>query len=225
MKAVIPGKKPGKNPVKASKPASKTFKDDFVFIVDATGSMGSSGKRDEAERGINNFLDDQASVEGNGTVTVVLFHSGLRGKMETLADKVGLKDIRLNRRNYRLGGMTPLYECATKVIENYESDSDSVTVIIATDGLENASDAAYTKERLASLIRTKEAKGWNFIFLGQDIDARAEGAKVGVKGGTTAQTTSYERALRRTSDKVKQFRATRNAERLVYTDADRAAMS
>lgn len=221
MKAVIPGKKPGKNPTQTPK---QTFKDDFVFIVDASGSMGSRGKRDEAERGVNNFLDEQQQV-GQGAVTIVLFHSGLPGKMKTLARKVGLDQIRLNRSNYRLGNTTPLYECATKVIEGYETDSDSVTVIIATDGIENDSHHSYTKARLSALIRTKEAQGWNFIFLGQDIDAKVEGAKVGVKSGTTAQTNSYERALRRTSAKVTEYRQTRNAERLVYTEDDRAAMS
>jgi Mg-chelatase subunit ChlD len=211
---------------KRKKPAKKQlFRDEFVFIVDATGSMGSSGKRDEAEAGVNGFLDEQANVEGEAVVSIILFHSNLPGKMQKLADRVDVNDIRLSRSNYRLGGMTPLYEACIRTIEGLESDADSVTVIIATDGLENASAGGFTKQRLAQLIQAKTATGWNFIFLGQDIDAAAEGAKIGTQVGTTAQTTSYERALKRTSAKVTEFRATRNAERLIYSDEDRSAIS
>jgi Mg-chelatase subunit ChlD len=208
---------------KKKKP-KKTFTDEFVFIVDATGSMRSRGKRDQVEAGVNSFLDEQGAVEGKGLVTIVLFEGNLPGKMKTLAKRVGVEDIRLNPENYRTGGMTPLYEACIKTIEGLETDADSVTIIIATDGLENDSLYIYTKGRLANLIREKTAEGWHFIFLGQDIDAAKEGAKAGIQSGTTAQTTNYERALKRTSEKVGEFRKTRNAERLVYTDADREAI-
>lgn len=208
----------------ARKKKQKVFTDEFVFIVDASGSMHSNGKRDAAEAGINSFLDEQGTVAGKGLVTIVFFDSRLPDNMKTLARRVGVEEVRLSRYNYHTGGMTPLYEACIKTIEGLESDADSVTVIIATDGLENASRGGYTKQRLASLIREKTAEGWNFIFLGQDINAEAEGAKAGVDRGTTAQTNSYETALRVTSDKVKRFRDTRNAEELIYTDSERGQM-
>lgn len=209
----------------AKRKKKKIYRDEFVFIVDATGSMAHSGKRDAAEAGVNSFLDEQGAIEGEALVTIVLFEASLPGKMKTLASCVKLDEIRLSPHNYRTGGMTPLYEACIKTIESLKTDADSVTVIIATDGLENNSRPEFTKERLAKLVQMKTDEGWNFIFLGQDIDAKAEGAKVGVKAGTTAQTQNFETALKRTSKKVTEYRKTGNAEQLLYTDADRVAMS
>lgn len=205
----------------------KKRKDEFYFVVDGSGSMSFTSsfptKRDQVETGVNGFLDEQAGVDGDAVVSIMIFCSVQGFKM--VADRVGLKDFRLNSRNYQTRGRTPLHEACIRGIESIEDPLGPVTFIIATDGLENNSAYGYTKERLQKLIREKTAEGWNFIFLGQDIDAEAEAAKAGVQKATTATVGSFERALQRTSKKVTEYRETGNAERLIYSDEDRAAMS
>lgn len=204
---------------------------EFYFVIDATGSMRL--KYDEVISGFNNFIADQAKQPGEAVLTVMVFESG-RG-CQVLAKRVPLDSFQLTRSNYRLGSMTPLYEACSKGIEllggelacQRESDRPGkVVFVIMTDGLENASRHEFTKERLNREIRHQTEKyGWNFIFLGQDIDAEVEGAKAGVNKGTTASVGSFERGLGVTSEKVKNYRATGNAERLIYTDADKGAMN
>ena len=204
---------------------------DFFFVLDRSGSM-SGRKAQELRAGVNGFLEEQAAEVGEARVTVVIFDG--RAPFEIIADRASL-DFRLTERNYQPRGSTPLYQACIQGVDHLGAALASepenqrpgkVVFIIGTDGYENASGHGYTKERLAEMIRHQEATyGWNFIFLGQDIDASAEGAKAGFKGGTTAKTGSFERALKATSSKVRSYRATGNAERLIYTDEERSAIS
>jgi len=204
---------------------------EFYFVIDATGSM--RGKYEEVISGFNSFIAEQEIEEGDAVLTVVTFERG-RG-CQTIAKRVPLDEFRLNRNNYRLGGMTPLYEACIRGIEDLGTTLSNelesrrpgkIVFVIMTDGLENASGRGYTKDRLQKLITQQSTLyGWNFLFLGQDIDAEAEGAAVGVKVGTTATVGSFERGLGTTSAKVKSYRATGNAERLIYTDEEKRLMS
>jgi len=197
--------------------------DEFLLIVDATGSMRAYGKHEEAIAGVNSFLETQAEF-GEANVTVVLFDktNGIR----TIARRRSL-DFRLDKKNYCLGGMTQLYETCIISIEGFEMPKKHGKVIVGiiTDGNENASRREYTKARLQELIRDRSEKDWQFFFLGQGIEAAAEGEKVGVNRGTRAKTTSFERALNVTSEKVGEYRQTGNAERLVYSEDDRKTMA
>lgn len=204
---------------------------EFYFVIDATGSM--RGKYEEVISGFNSFIEDQANEPGDAVVTVMTFER-TRGCV-TIASRVPVSDFRLSRSNYRLGGMTPLYEACIRGIEDLgqrlASESEhvrpgKVVFVIMTDGLENASRTGYTKSRLNGLIKQQsEQYAWNFLFLGQDIDAEAEGAAVGVNVGTTATVGSFEKSLKATSGKVSSYRASGNAERLIYTDEEKRLMS
>jgi uncharacterized protein YegL len=203
---------------------------EFYFIIDRSGSM-SGEKAREVISGFNNFMEDQQKEAGEAVVTVVIFDSNEPFKV--IANRRGL-DFRLNSNNYSPRGMTPLYQACIQGIDKLgnllvatpeEQRPGKIVFVIMTDGLENTSGVGYTKTALAAKIQHQESKyGWNFLFLGQDIDAKVEGAKAGFSPATTAQTSSFEKALKVTSDNVRSYRSSGNAERLIYSDADKAVM-
>ncbi len=204
---------------------------ELFFIIDRSGSMGGEKAR-QVISGFNSFVEEQQNSPGEAVLSVVIFDD--QDPFEILVDR-GALNFRLTNSNYRPRSMTPLYQACIQGIETLgrrlsempeEQRPGKVVFVIMTDGMENKSGRGYTKERLSGLIRQQsEQYAWNFIFLGQDIDALAEGGKAGFKAGTTAQTNSFEKALVRTSEKVKSYRATGNAERLLYSDADRQAIN
>lgn len=204
---------------------------EFYFIIDRSGSMGGH-KAAEVITGFNGFMEDQSKEPGEAVVTVVLFDG--QEPFKVIANRSSLQ-FRLSQSNYIPRGMTPLYQACCQGIDKLGADlartpetqrPGKVVFVIMTDGIENASGRSYTKELLAEKIRHQETKyGWNFIFLGQDIDAEAEGAKAGVNVGTTSSVGSFEKGLNVTSAKVRSYRSTGNAERLIYSDSDKRAMS
>lgn len=202
---------------------------EFFFIIDRSGSMGGE-KECEVINGFNEFMVDQSKESGDAVVTVVLFDG--HEPFKVIWDRRPLTFC-LNNHNYIPRGMTPLYQACIQGIDKLGQQLNQtpekkrpgkVVFVIMTDGLNNASGPGYTKEALAERIREQESKyNWNFLFLGQDIDADAEGAKAGFSN--TATTGSFERALKTTSTNVSAYRSTGNAERLVYSDEDKRRMS
>lgn len=61
-----------------------------------------------------------------------------------------------------------------------------VLFVITTDGMENAS-RKYSYDRLKGMIeRQKEKYGWEFLFLGANIDAAREAARFGIDADRAA---------------------------------------
>ena len=79
--------------------------------------------------------------------------------------------------------MTALFDAVGRTINETKTKNDVVFVII-TDGMENAS-REFTKKSVFEMIKEKETKGWNFIFLGANQDAIQAGGELGIKAGNS----------------------------------------
>ncbi|MCQ2575868.1 MAG: VWA domain-containing protein [Treponema sp.] len=157
---------------------------EIVFILDKSGSM--SGLEKDTIGGYNSFLKKQKEVEGEAFVSTVFFDD----YSSVIHDRVDIKEITpLTEDDYCPGGCTALLDAIGGAIHHIgnihkyarEEDVPEKTVfVIITDGQENASHQfAYTKIK-QMIERQKEKYNWEFLFLGANIDAIAEAAKIGI---------------------------------------------
>jgi len=182
---------------------------ELVIVSDRSGSMGDS--REEAQGAINHFLNDQKGEEGDCNVTFVEFDN----VYDVLHDGVSVEDVP----EYTLvpRGMTALYDAVGTAITTVgerlaktpEKDRPSlVSVVISTDGLENAS-REYSLQDVVKMIKTqKEEFSWQFTFLGVELDEKT-GTDLGIDLGNVVnlKRDCTSAAYTMTSDK---FKGTRN---------------
>ncbi len=153
----------------------------IICILDRSGSMGRLTT--EVIGSFNNFLKEQKAEDGKAYLTLVLFDN----KYEVVYDRIDLMEVPdLTPEVYFARGMTAMYD-AIGITINSCKDKD-VMVLIQTDGYENASHE-YGKTDIKKLITAKEALGWDFIFLGANIDTVAEGSNIGI---SSAKSVSFE---------------------------------
>lgn len=157
---------------------------ELVFILDRSGSM--AGLESDTIGGYNGFLDKQRALPGEALVTTVLFDD----RYELLHDRIALPGVRpVTDRDYFVRGSTALLDAVGKTIEKIvnahkhtgENQRPGKTLfVITTDGLENAS-REFSYQKIQQMItRQKEEFGWEFLFLGANIDAAATAGKIGI---------------------------------------------
>ena len=148
---------------------------EIVFILDRSGSM--NGLEKDTIEGFNSTIEKQKKEEGEAFVSTILFDD----ESEVLHDRVPLASVApLTEKEYYARGCTALLDAIGGAIHHignvhkYARDEDrpeKTIFVITTDGIENAS-RKYTSERVKQMIeRQKEKYGWEFIFLGANIDA------------------------------------------------------
>ena len=163
---------------------------EIVFILDRSGSM--AGLVDDTIGGFNGMIQKQKAEAGEAYVSTVLFDN----YTEVIHDRVEIRKVQpLTRKDYYVRGCTALLDAVGKAIHHIgnvhkyarEEDRPEKTIfIITTDGMENAS-REYTYERLkAKIEHQKETYGWEFIFLGANIDAAKEAARFGISAECAA---------------------------------------
>ncbi|MGI6575608.1 MAG: vWA domain-containing protein [bacterium] len=161
----------------------KTDLTEIIFLLDRSGSMG--GFESDTIGGFNAFLEKQRQLPGNTIVTVVLFDD----QYEILWNGVDAAQVKLTDKEYYVRGTTALLDALGKTIlavshrlavTNKEERPGKVIFVITTDGLENAS-CEFTYRKVKELIQQQQEKhGWEFIFLGANIDATQEAASIGI---------------------------------------------
>ena len=157
---------------------------EMVFILDKSGSM--AGLEKDTIGGFNAMIEKQKEEEGKVYVSTVLFST----YSEVLHDRKLLEDIQpLTEKDYLVGGGTALIDAiggAVKHISDIHKyarpeDVPTQTVfVITTDGYENAS-RIYSSDKVKQMISEKEKLGWEFLFLGANIDAVETAERLGIR--------------------------------------------
>ena len=156
---------------------------EVVFVLDRSGSM--SGKEADIIGGFNSMIKKQREEDMKAYVSTVMFSD----ESIVLHDRVLLNDIpEMTERDYVTQGCTALLDAvgdAIKHIRNVhkyarpEDRPEKTMFVIMTDGYENASHR-YNNKQLKSLVEKQKERGWEFVFIGADIDAFAVAESVGV---------------------------------------------
>ena len=158
---------------------------ELVFILDRSGSMG--GLESDTIGGFNSLLMKQKKEEGEANVTTVLFDD----QIEVVHDRFPIEVVRqLTEEDYYVRGCTALLDAVgstVKMIENVqnrlpeEMKAEKIIFVITTDGQENASQE-YTYNMVKKMIEKHQEEGWQFIFMGANIDAVREAENLGIRG-------------------------------------------
>ena len=158
---------------------------ELVFLCDRSGSMG--GLELDTIGGYNAMLAKQKKEEGEARVTTLLFDHDLT----LLHDRIDLPGVSpLTQRTYTVGGSTALLDAMGFAMEKIAGvqrhtapgqRAGRVLFVIITDGLENAS-RRYTAPQIRAMVeRYKEEYGWEFLFLGANIDAVDAAGGLGIQ--------------------------------------------
>ena len=176
---------------------------ELVFILDRSGSM--SGLESDTIGGFNSLIEKQRREQGTCYVSTVLFDN----TTDVIHDRVKLEDIRpMTREDYTVRGCTALMDAIGGAIHHIgnihkyarpEDVPEHTIFVITTDGMENAShryDSSTVKEMIT---RQKQRYGWEFLFLGANIDAVETARRFGIG-----------------ADRAVNYRADRRGTRVIY---------
>jgi len=153
------------------------------LLLDMSGSM-QDGKEMTVDA-CNEFITGQKSGPGveESAFTLAVFNSNIgleRIVKEAPMDRVPL----IEHEHYQPDGVTPLYDAIGTGMDLLEHQSGPVLFIIQTDGYENSSQKV-TREDVIRRVAEKTAAGWQFVYLGCDIDAMRNGEDIGISAGNT----------------------------------------
>ncbi|MCD8294366.1 MAG: hypothetical protein LUE27_03835 [Clostridia bacterium] len=172
---------------------------EVIFILDRSGSMG--GKERDTIGAFNSLIQKQKKYEGKVLVTTILFDD----QYEVLFERVPIEKVRpLTSSQYYVRGCTALLDAVGITVDAlrkvHKEDGKNVPghtlVVINTDGMENASHR-YTFNEVRSLItREQEKHGWEFLFLGANIDAIASASQIGIRASRAANTYADSSGIR-----------------------------
>ncbi|MBO0962259.1 VWA domain-containing protein [Neobacillus sp. MM2021_6] len=157
---------------------------ELVFILDKSGSM--AGLESDTIGGFNAMLMKQQNAEGEALVTTALFNH----QYELLHDRLNVRGISpITESDYEVCGTTALLDAIGFTIQKIanvqkrtseDERAEKVLFVITTDGMENASQE-YSPDKIKKMVQLQKDKyGWEFMFLGANIDAVSTAAEFGI---------------------------------------------
>ena len=157
---------------------------ELVFILDKSGSM--AGLENDTIGGFNSMLEKQRKVDGECRITTVLFDN----RYELLHDRIDIRAVSpMTDREYQVGGSTALLDAIGQTVHKLaavqkntaeEYRAEHVMFVIITDGEENSS-REYSAQKVKTMIEEEREKyGWEFVFLGANIDAVETAGRFGI---------------------------------------------
>ena len=157
---------------------------ELVFILDRSGSMG--GLESDTIGGFNSMLNKQKKENGRAYVSTVLFDH----ETEVLHDRVPIEKVpELTDKDYTVRGCTALLDAIGSAIHHIgnvhkyarpEDVPEHTMFVIITDGMENASKRYCGREIKRKIEKEKSKYGWEFLFIGANIDAIATARNFGI---------------------------------------------
>ena len=157
---------------------------ELVFILDRSGSM--HGLEKDTIGGFNAMIEKQKAAEGEALVSTVLFDD----ESTVVHDRVPLTEIApMTEKDYYVGGCTALIDAIGGAIHHIgnvhkyarpEDVPEHTLFVITTDGMENASHSYSSADVKRMIEQQKEKHGWEFLFLGANIDAVETAARFGI---------------------------------------------
>lgn len=158
---------------------------EIIFLIDKSGSMAHLVA--DTIGGFNSFVKDQRECEGEAKLTTVLFSTG---EPTTLHDRLDIQEVEdITKKEYRVGGGTALLDAIGDTITHVQERIDETTedsrpgnvvFVVTTDGEENSS-VHYSKDQIKKMVdHQSSGHGWNFIFLGANMDAIKEADSIGI---------------------------------------------
>ena len=157
---------------------------ELVFILDRSGSM--AGLESDTIGGFNAMIEKQKKTEGECWVSTVLFAN----ESAVIHDRLPLEKVSpLTEKEYSVGGCTALLDAIGDAVKHIasihkyaraEDVPEHTLFVITTDGMENASHR-YGSSEVKKLIERKKEEGWEFLFLGANIDAVETAKRFGIR--------------------------------------------
>lgn len=157
---------------------------ELVFILDRSGSM--SGLEEDTIGGFNSMMQKQKKEPGDALVTTVLFN----GRKVMIHDRVHMQDVPpMTEKEYFVGGSTALLDAVGWTVSHIEEIHHYVRTedvpertlfVIITDGMENSSRHYSMKQIKTMIEKRQKMDGWEFLFLGANIDAEDTAERIGI---------------------------------------------
>lgn len=158
---------------------------EIIFILDRSGSM--SGLEAYTIGGFNSMIGKQKNGKGAAYITTVLFDD----RIEILHDRKKLDELEpITDKDYFVRGSTALLDAVGRTIQHMEQIykyvgkedlPEKTMVVITTDGMENSS-SKYSYEKVRRIVKMKQEEcGWEFVFLGANLDAAENADRIGIK--------------------------------------------
>ncbi len=157
---------------------------ELVFIIDRSGSM--SGLESDTIGGFNSLIRKQKKESGKCYVSTVLFSNSSK----VIHDRIPLDKVReMTEDDYCPGGCTALIDAIGGAIKHIssvhryirpEDVPEHTMFVITTDGLENASQK-YSAKEVKKMVKEKEKDGWEFLFIGANIDSVETAGNLGIR--------------------------------------------
>lgn len=162
---------------------------EIIFIIDKSGSM--QPLTDDTIGGFNGFIENQRTIDGDAYLTTVLFSTD-RVKLH---DHIDIREVpAMDKKQYVASGMTAMLDAIGETIKEVQDRIDNTPVekrpenilcVITTDGQENSSHT-YKKSAVQRMIEHQtKGHGWQFIFLGANMDAVEEASRIGIDMAAT----------------------------------------